>query len=167
MSMALRSERPPQDGFFKNSDARTLRFSDLVWINARLRNFEGELGLRSGTVETKDESRPFFHPEDLQKTLGRCLRVFNEGLRTANELQDLVHALAYFWATFLFRIHPFADGNGRTTKFLTLWLLQGHQVTIPNFQLLNAYQRTDSIEDDIDNLEQIFSLSIRDEEISE
>jgi Fic family protein len=156
---------PPEGSFLRSEGPHPLKISDLVWINARLRNFQGELGLRTGFAQSPRAGQSpqlYFHPFDLPSALERCLRDLNLVLKEAQDLQTLVHGLAYFWATFLFRIHPFADGNGRTAKFLSLWLLQAHNVTVPNFDLLAAYRCTDNLENDIDCLEKLFWLSLVD-----
>lgn len=131
---------------------------NLISINSALRLYQGSLGLRSVVSmgvgkNTGKVLTDYLHPDDVEAATKQCLQRLNAGIVSAqNSLRGLVQILTQYWAELVFRIHPFEDGNVKTARFLTLLLLRQRGLKISNFNLLDAYRRTEDLDRDVYHL---------------
>lgn len=78
---------------------------------------------------------------DIEKKLAGLLRRYHEFISTKkNSLRDIFNFVAYFHNEFQ-HIHPFEDGNSRTTRLITFHLLKTQNIPVYDIPLglLEAY----------------------------
>jgi Fic family protein len=78
--------------------------------------------------------------EDLEEELNKLLKVYNEFVNRKSSLKETLAFAVYFHNEFQ-HIHPFEDGNSRTTRLITFHLLQSLDIPILDipFGLLDEY----------------------------
>ncbi len=78
--------------------------------------------------------------EKLEEELNKLLKVYNEFINKKSSLKETLAFAVYFHNEFQ-HIHPFIDGNSRTTRLITFHLLQSKEIPITDipFGLLDEY----------------------------
>ena len=78
--------------------------------------------------------------EKLEEALNNLLKVYNEFINKKSSLKETLAFAVYFHNEFQ-HIHPFIDGNSRTTRLITFHLLQSKEIPITDipFGLLDEY----------------------------
>jgi len=78
--------------------------------------------------------------EKLEEELNKLLKVYNEFINKKSSLKETLAFAVYFHNEFQ-HIHPFMDGNSRTTRLITFHLLQSKKIPITDipFGLLDEY----------------------------
>lgn len=88
----------------------------------QVENSFGERGRFKGAPASEVPSRLQVLEADIQRRLDTWdSRIEAPGDATLARLNPVMEGLAVFYATWL-RIHPFADGNGRTARLLANWV---------------------------------------------
>ncbi len=100
---------------------------------------EEAFGLRKNA-----EMKTYCNPIHIAKEMKLLFQIFNEGIKNENYDNIENHPisnLAFFHNQFLNKVHPFADGNGRTCRlFMNIFILQR------NYPLLIIKEKEDYIE---------------------
>jgi Fic/DOC family len=113
---------------------RHITVEDLVELNNTIRNHPGDImarGIRTCEVSVgPHRHKSYFKPEYISEELKLCLEWLNEELSSGKANPILVTAKAYQW---LISIHPFTDGNGRTTRLLADYILKTNQLPAGNY----------------------------------
>ena len=78
--------------------------------------------------------------ERIEEELNNLLKVYNEFIHRTSSLKESLGFAVYFHNEFQ-HIHPFVDGNSRTTRLITFHLLQSKEIPITDipFGLLDEY----------------------------
>jgi len=78
--------------------------------------------------------------EKLEEELNKLLKAYNEFINKKSSLKETLAFAVYFHNEFQ-HIHPFIDGNSRTTRLITFHLLQSKEIPIIDipFGLLDEY----------------------------
>jgi len=78
--------------------------------------------------------------EKLEEELNKLLKAYNEFINKKSSLKETLAFAVYFHNEFQ-HIHPFIDGNSRTTRLITFHLLQSKEIPITDipFGLLDEY----------------------------
>ena len=78
--------------------------------------------------------------EKIEEELNNLLIKYNEFVTRKSSLRDILAFAVYFYNEFQ-HVHPFADGNSRTTRLITFHLLQSKEIPITDipFGLLDEY----------------------------
>ncbi len=78
--------------------------------------------------------------EKLEEELNKLLKEYNDFINKKSSLKELLTFAVYFHNEFQ-HIHPFIDGNSRTTRLITFHLLQSKEIPITDipFGLLDEY----------------------------
>ena len=78
--------------------------------------------------------------EKLEEELNKLLKEYNNFINRKSSLKELLTFAVYFHNEFQ-HIHPFTDGNSRTTRLITFHLLQSKEIPITDipFGLLDEY----------------------------
>ncbi|MFH1637628.1 MAG: Fic family protein [Candidatus Woesearchaeota archaeon] len=81
-------------------------------------------------------------PEEIEKKLNLLIEEYNQSIRK-KEINEIIEFAAYFHNQFQY-IHPFEDGNSRTTRLLTFHILRSKGIPIIDIPLgmLEAYLDT-------------------------
>lgn len=72
--------------------------------------------------------------EKLEEELNTLLKVYNEFINKKSSLRETLAFAVYFHNEFQ-HIHPFIDGNSRTTRLITFHLLQSKEIPITDIPL--------------------------------
>lgn len=78
--------------------------------------------------------------EKLEEELNKLLKKYNDFINRSSSLKEILTFAVYFHNEFQ-HIHPFIDGNSRTTRLITFHLLQSKEIPIIDipFGLLDEY----------------------------
>ncbi len=78
--------------------------------------------------------------EKLEEELNKLLKDYNDFINKKSSLKEILAFAVYFHNEFQ-HIHPFTDGNSRTTRLITFHLLQSKEIPITDipFGLLDEY----------------------------
>ena len=78
--------------------------------------------------------------EKIEEELNRLLKTYNDFIKKRSSLKEILAFAVYFHNEFQ-HIHPFIDGNSRTTRLITFHLLQSKEIPITDipFGLLDEY----------------------------
>ena len=78
--------------------------------------------------------------EKIEEELNKLLKSYNDFINKKSSLKETLAFAVYFHNEFQ-HIHPFIDGNSRTTRLITFHLLQSKEIPITDipFGLLNEY----------------------------
>jgi Fic family protein len=96
------------------------------------------------TIEVYIKGNPYFKitpPEKIKEELERLFEKYNEFIKKKNpKFEEIIKFAVYFHNEFQ-HIHPFIDGNSRTTRLITFHLLQSLDIPILDipFGLLDEY----------------------------
>ncbi|OGZ63994.1 MAG: hypothetical protein A2730_01585 [Candidatus Staskawiczbacteria bacterium RIFCSPHIGHO2_01_FULL_39_25] len=98
---------------------------------------------RIRTVEVHISGNPSFgttKAAHIEKELAELLQKYNEFIRKRKTLKEILYFAVYFHNQFQ-HIHPFEDGNSRTTRLITFHLLQSKDIPIFDipYGLLDEY----------------------------
>ncbi len=76
----------------------------------------------------------------IEEELDRLLKNYNDFINSNSSLKQILVFVVYFHNEFQ-HIHPFIDGNSRTTRLITFYLLQSKEIPIRDipFGLLDEY----------------------------
>lgn len=99
----------------------------------------------------------FCTPDLIAGRLGALLARLDGMLRSANRPEAFAHAMSYAWMG-LIAIHPFGDGNGRTSFEYIRRKLRGtpYDVAAKDFPILKRYLIKGEVQRDLHNLTMIF-----------
>ena len=94
-------------------------------------------------IEVYIKGNPHFKTtkaEKLEEELNKLLKKYNDFINKKSSLKELLAFAVYFHNEFQ-HIHPFTDGNSRTTRLITFHLLQSKEIPITDipFGLLDEY----------------------------
>ncbi len=94
-------------------------------------------------IEVYINGNPHFKttkPKKLEEELNKLLKEYNDFINKKSSLKELFAFAVYFHNEFQ-HIHPFTDGNSRTTRLITFHLLQSKEIPITDipFGLLDEY----------------------------
>ena len=115
---------------------RQLTVEDLVELNNTVRNHSGDFKARG--IRTTEAgvglsyAKSYFMPEHIPNELTSYLEWLNKELSSGKTNPVLVTAKAFQW---LISIHPFNDGNGRTTRLLADYILRTNQLPAGNYSI--------------------------------
>ena len=78
--------------------------------------------------------------EKLEEELNKLIKDYNDFINKKSSLKEILAFAVYFHNEFQ-HIHPFTDGNSRTTRLITFHLLQSKEIPITDipFGLLDEY----------------------------
>ncbi len=89
------------------------------------------------TVSVFIKNNPSFKvakPEQIMPRLDGLLRKYNEFIQKKHSLREMFHFSSYFHNEFQ-QIHPFIDGNSRTTRLVTFHILRSQGIPIMDIPL--------------------------------
>ena len=77
---------------------------------------------------------------DIESKLNQLLDKYNKFIKKKSNIKEIIDFTAFFHNEFQY-IHPFVDGNSRTTRLITFYLLQSKDIPILDFPfgLLDEY----------------------------
>ena len=77
---------------------------------------------------------------EIKSKLNQLMDKYNKFIKKKNSLREIINFASFFHNEFQY-IHPFLDGNSRTTRLITFYLLQSKNIPILDipFGLLDEY----------------------------
>jgi Fic family protein len=139
----------------------------IILVNGWINEFS-QVGLRqqpvyaqSKVIESDREYvLTFCHHEVVPELTQDCLLRLKFNLRNLENRAELPRVIAMFFFEFVFVIHPFMNGNGRTAKFIIDQILRDHDRFIPSYILMDKYALTGNLESDYKTFCEIVQKSI-------
>ncbi|MDH4469141.1 MAG: Fic family protein [Bacteriovoracaceae bacterium] len=132
------------------------------WIKTHAEIFSAPSKIRTHRVICRTDQQRTFHfaePEKIALLLESLEKKLTWKSSNLQNMADLADLLATFWF-FMISIHPFSDGNGRTTQKIINQILMemGHKEM--DFSIIKKFL-FQSYENDYPKLVQIFHFELR------
>lgn len=150
-----------------NDFSRILAINHIITKNAQLTLHNKGMGFRdrpvhinAKTITGRNYGLSFIEASQVPDQSIRCLTRLQHSLTQNLEQAQLVDTLAKFYFEFIFIIHPFRDGNGRTATYILDQVLECYGLMIPSYFYLRNFSLTGDMKTDFVNLKAILHRSI-------
>lgn len=145
-----------------------LDVNSIILLNADLTQFKNPVGFRNEPVcvkrfdlETGSKYILKFSESSLVTTQTiDILRRFLKNLKNVQSSDDLITALSKFYFEFVFVVHPFKDGNGRTAKRIIADVVNYFNGVLLTDVFIQNYSLTGNIRSDFHTFTQIMKDSL-------
>lgn len=128
----------------KDSQAKkSLTIETILQYHALAMQHRPEIAGKIRTIEVYIRGNSAFkitRAKNIEKELTTLLKKYNSFIDKKGSIKDILNFAVYFHNEFQ-HIHPFEDGNSRTTRLITFHLLQAREIPILDipFGLLDEY----------------------------
>ncbi len=141
--------------FIQEISARVMHTTGSI-IHASAGDYDSSKGnWRKSSVHVGD--RYFVNHQKVEREVTRLCEILNQRIKQV-QTPDAIYQLAFDAHFYLVSIHPFADGNGRTSRLLMNYILSYHQLPLATifkedkleyYQALEASRPKDDEEPDL------------------
>ncbi|MBI3308330.1 MAG: Fic family protein [Candidatus Melainabacteria bacterium] len=127
-----------------SSDKKPLTLQIVLDYHALVMRHEPEIAGKIRKIQVHIKGNPHFKVaryDEIQKNLEALFERYNEFIKIKNiPITELLNFAVFFHNEFQ-HIHPFEDGNSRTTRLITFYILQSRDIPILDipFGLLDEY----------------------------
>jgi len=126
-----------------SQNKKPLTMQTILSYHALAMQHNQEIAGKIRKIEVHIKGNPNFKitkAEKIEEELDKLLKTYNKLIKNKASLKEILNFAVYFHNEFQ-HIHPFEDGNSRTTRLITFHLLQSKNIPIIDipFGLLDEY----------------------------
>ncbi len=128
-----------------SSQRKPLTLETILYYHKLAMSHRPDIAGKIRKVEVRIKGNPDFKiekAENIKPKLEQMLEKYNMLIKQKNSLEEILSFSAFFHNEFQ-HIHPFVDGNSRTTRLITFHLLQANGIPILDvpFGLMDEYMK--------------------------